>query len=303
MGQNKKCGNYIFNGIVTEYFTDTILNEVSVQLIIIEENKVLKEVSVDDFGKFFISAHPIDDFYLLVKKEGFYSKKIQVLGEQTPVEDFGEEDKSIPLDLRLIKKSKNHDLNYLEKLPFFIAGWNIDKGFLMYENEYNADMKEKIEIALGESKRQKGLEANLIFDGTIKDQKSGKKLSNSTNTLHFDKKLILKSETDTSGKYLLKIKPGGTITLRFEKEQYYPKIILFHTDNIELEEIGKYDYAISADINLIPKEDSYDLNFLEHTPVAIAKWIKNKGLIEFDLEYSNDILRKINLGMGKETND
>jgi hypothetical protein len=99
-------------------------------------------------------------------------------------------------------------------------------------------------------------------------------------------------ETGPKGKYNISLMQYPEFTLKFGKSPYITKIVQIDADGFQrAAEFGLV--TLDLDISLFKDKGYLGMDFMSYTPVAIAKFNKKKGLIEWDLNYADKINERV----------
>jgi hypothetical protein len=104
--------------------------------------------------------------------------------------------------------------------------------------------------------------------------------------------LITTVESGPKGKYNISLVHYPEFTLKFGKAPYVSKVVKIDADGFQrAAEFGVVN--LDLDISLFKNKGYMGMDFMNYTPVAIAKFNKKKGLIEWDLIYADKINERV----------
>jgi hypothetical protein len=100
--------------------------------------------------------------------------------------------------------------------------------------------------------------------------------------------LITTVESGPKGKYNISLIHYPEFTLKFGKAPYVTKVVKIDAQGFQrAAEFGIVN--LDLDISLFKDRGYMGMDFMNYTPVAVAKFNKKKGLIEWDLNYADKI--------------
>jgi hypothetical protein len=100
--------------------------------------------------------------------------------------------------------------------------------------------------------------------------------------------LITTLETGAKGKYNISLAQYPNFRIKFGKAPYVTKIVDIDAKGFErAAEFGIVN--LDLDISLFKDKGYLGMDFMTYTPVAIAKFNKKKGTIEWDLSYADEV--------------
>lgn len=100
--------------------------------------------------------------------------------------------------------------------------------------------------------------------------------------------LVATEMSGPKGKYSINLPRYSTFTLKFGKAPYVTKVVEIDTKGFE----RAADLAIvnlELDITLFKDRGYLGMNFMNYTPVAMAKFNKRSGKLEWNMDYAKDV--------------
>lgn len=100
--------------------------------------------------------------------------------------------------------------------------------------------------------------------------------------------LVTTEMSGPKGKYSINLPRYQTFTLKFGKAPYVTKVVEIDTKGFE----RAADLAIvnlELDISLFKDRGYLGVNFMNYTPVAMAKFNKRSGKLEWNMEYAQNV--------------
>jgi hypothetical protein len=100
--------------------------------------------------------------------------------------------------------------------------------------------------------------------------------------------LVTTEMSGPKGKYSINLPRYSTFTLKFGKAPYVTKVVEIDTKGFE----RAADLAIvnlELDITLFKDRGYLGMNFMNYTPVAMAKFNKRSGKLEWNMDYAKDV--------------
>lgn len=100
--------------------------------------------------------------------------------------------------------------------------------------------------------------------------------------------LVTTEISGPKGKYSINLPRYSTFTLKFGKAPYVTKVVEIDTKGFE----RAADLAIvnlELDITLFKDRGYLGMNFMNYTPVAMAKFNKRSGKLEWNMDYAKDV--------------
>lgn len=104
--------------------------------------------------------------------------------------------------------------------------------------------------------------------------------------------LVATSKSGPKGKYYLNLPRYSVFTLKFGKAPYITKVVEIDTKGFE----RAADLALvslNLDITLFKDRGYLGMNFMNYTPVAIAKFNKRSGKLEWDTAYTHEVNERL----------
>lgn len=104
--------------------------------------------------------------------------------------------------------------------------------------------------------------------------------------------LITTEMTGPKGKYSINLPRYSVFTLKFGKAPYVTKVVEIDTKGFE----RAADLAIvnlELDISLFKDRGYLGMNFMNYTPVAMAKFNKRSGKLEWNMDYAKDVNNRL----------
>jgi hypothetical protein len=99
-------------------------------------------------------------------------------------------------------------------------------------------------------------------------------------------------ESGPKGKYNISLKHYSEFTLKFGSSPYVTKVVQIDAHGFQrAAEFGIVN--LDLDISLFKNKDFIGMDFMNYTPVAIAKFNKKKGLMEWDLNYAETVNSRV----------
>jgi tetratricopeptide (TPR) repeat protein len=132
--------------------------------------------------------------------------------------------------------------------------------------------------------------------GTIKDLKSGKRLSDAKAILKVNGTEISSSTTSGNGKYELFLELEKDYELVFSKKGYFAKIINIDLRDIPEEEKNQGVFQLNIEIELFEEIEDIDASLLQQ-PIGKSRFDPLRGSIEWDMDYTVKQQRKIQVLM------
>lgn len=104
--------------------------------------------------------------------------------------------------------------------------------------------------------------------------------------------LITTVESGPKGKYNISLIQYPEFTLKFGRAPFITKVVHIDADGFKRSaEFGIVN--LDLDISLFKDKGYMGMDFMNYTPVAIAKFNKKKGVIEWDLNYADKINTRV----------
>lgn len=100
--------------------------------------------------------------------------------------------------------------------------------------------------------------------------------------------LVATEMSGPKGKYNINLPRYSKFTLKFGKAPYVTKVVEIDTKGFE----RAADLAIvnlELDISLFKDRGYLGMNFMNYTPVAMAKFNKRSGKLEWNMDYAKDV--------------
>jgi hypothetical protein len=100
--------------------------------------------------------------------------------------------------------------------------------------------------------------------------------------------LVATEMSGPKGKYSINLPRYQTFTLKFGKAPYVTKVVEIDTKGFE----RAADLALvnlELDISLFKDRGYLGVNFMNYTPVAMAKFNKRSGKLEWNMDYAKDV--------------
>jgi hypothetical protein len=100
--------------------------------------------------------------------------------------------------------------------------------------------------------------------------------------------LVATEMSGPKGKYNINLPRYQTFTLKFGKAPYVTKVVEIDTKGFE----RAADLALvnlELDISLFKDRGYLGVNFMNYTPVAMAKFNKRSGKLEWNMDYAKDV--------------
>lgn len=133
-------------------------------------------------------------------------------------------------------------------------------------------------------------------DGTITDYFTDQKINDvSIKILQNNKDF---TQLQCNGKYKVSLPLGFDYQIIYQKAGYVPKKVEIFTSNIPEENFSAIN-DLKIDMTLIPVQPYADLGFLEREPVGKAIYDRNKIKLDFDFNYANYMINKIEQALKK----
>jgi len=104
--------------------------------------------------------------------------------------------------------------------------------------------------------------------------------------------LITTEKTGPRGNYYLNLPRYAVFTLKFGKAPYVTKVIEINTGGFE----RAADLALvnlNLDIALFKDYGYLGMNFMNYTPVAMAKFNRRSGKLEWNMEYAQEVNERL----------
>jgi hypothetical protein len=95
------------------------------------------------------------------------------------------------------------------------------------------------------------------------------------------------------GKYSINLPRYSVFTLKFGKAPFVTKVVQIDTKGFE----RAADLAIvnlELDISLFKDKGYLGMNFMNYTPVALAKFNKRSGKLEWNMDYAHEVNERLN---------
>ncbi len=104
--------------------------------------------------------------------------------------------------------------------------------------------------------------------------------------------LITTLESGPKGKYNISLIYYPSYRLKFGKSPYISKVIEVDANGFaRAAEFGVVN--LDLDISIFKDRGLLGMDFMNYTPVAIARFNKKKGTIEWDMDYANQISERV----------
>ena len=131
----------------------------------------------------------------------------------------------------------------------------------------------------------------LLVYGTVKDERSGKKLSDVQVILVEDGSTKKTFVTTLNGKFELDLDFDHDYDIRFTKDGYVTKFININTKNVpENNKVGGFGFEL--DMSLFEVVEGVNFDILKK-PIGKANYVESSGEIGFDYEYTRSIQAEI----------
>jgi hypothetical protein len=104
--------------------------------------------------------------------------------------------------------------------------------------------------------------------------------------------LIATDMSGPKGKYSINLPRYSVFTLKFGKAPYVTKVVQIDTKGFE----RAADLAmvnLELDISLFKDRGYLGMNFMNYTPVAMAKFNKRSGKLEWNMDYANEVNERL----------
>jgi hypothetical protein len=104
--------------------------------------------------------------------------------------------------------------------------------------------------------------------------------------------LIATDMTGPKGKYSINLPRYSVFTLKFGKAPYVTKVVQIDTKGFE----RAADLALvnlELDISLFKDRGYLGMNFMNYTPVALAKFNKRSGKLEWNMDYAKEVNQRL----------
>ena len=104
--------------------------------------------------------------------------------------------------------------------------------------------------------------------------------------------LVATEMSGPKGKYSINLPRYQTFTLKFGKAPYVTKVVEIDTKGFE----RAADLAIvnlELDISLFKDRGYLGVNFMNYTPVAMAKFNKRSGKLEWNMDYAKNVNERL----------
>ena len=105
--------------------------------------------------------------------------------------------------------------------------------------------------------------------------------------------LVTTEMSGPRGKYSINLPRYSVFTLKFGKAPYVTKVVQIDTKGFE----RAADLAIvnlELDISLFKDRGYLGMNFMNYTPVAMAKFNKRSGKLEWNMDYAHEVNTRVN---------
>ncbi|MFM7729367.1 MAG: hypothetical protein ACKO7B_21895, partial [Flavobacteriales bacterium] len=104
--------------------------------------------------------------------------------------------------------------------------------------------------------------------------------------------LVSTEVTGPKGKYNLSLPRYAAFTLKFGRAPFVTKVIEIDTKGIErVSDLSAVD--LKLEISLFKDMGYLGMNFMNYTPVAIAKFNKRSGNLEWNSEYAREVNERL----------
>jgi hypothetical protein len=104
--------------------------------------------------------------------------------------------------------------------------------------------------------------------------------------------LVATEMSGPKGKYNINLPRYSVFTLKFGKAPYVTKVVQIDTKGFE----RAADLAIvnlELDISLFKDRGYLGMNFMNYTPVAMAKFNKRSGKLEWNMDYAHEVNERL----------
>ena len=104
--------------------------------------------------------------------------------------------------------------------------------------------------------------------------------------------LVATEMTGPKGKYNINLPRYSVFTLKFGKAPFVTKVVQIDTKGFE----RAADLAmvnLELDISLFKDRGYLGMNFMNYTPVAMAKFNKRSGKLEWNMDYAHDVNQRL----------
>jgi hypothetical protein len=159
------------DGIITDFFTDQRLNDVSLKIL--QNQKDFTQLQCN--GKYKVSLPLGFDYQIIYQKAGYVPKKVEIFTSNIPEENFSAIN-DLKIDMALIPVQPYADLGFLEREPVGKAIYDRNKIKLDFDFNYANYMANKIEQALKKAKqkeeeRQKAIQDSIAQAKKLEEQR------------------------------------------------------------------------------------------------------------------------------------
>ena len=132
---------------------------------------------------------------------------------------------------------------------------------------------------------------SLVVSGTLKHEETKDRLDNVTVSVLRGGEAFDEIEVDRNGKYFLDLPLRHDYMLVFSAEGLVAKRVAINSANTPEGELPD-GFMFDLDMSLFDMMEGFDESIME-TPIGIASFVDRSGRIQFDLDHTNDMRRRI----------
>ena len=132
---------------------------------------------------------------------------------------------------------------------------------------------------------------SLVVSGSLKHEETKERLDNVTVSVLRGGEAFDEIEVDRNGKYFLDLPLRHDYVLVFSAEGLVAKRVAINSANTPEGELPD-GFMFDLDMSLFDMMEGFDESIME-TPIGIASFVDRSGRIQFDLDHTNDMRRRI----------
>ncbi|HBS19705.1 MAG TPA: hypothetical protein DEA66_02570, partial [Flavobacteriales bacterium] len=132
---------------------------------------------------------------------------------------------------------------------------------------------------------------SLVVSGSLKHEETKDRLDNVTVSVLRGGEAFDEIEVDRNGKYFLDLPLRHDYMLVFSAEGLVAKRVAINSANTPEGELPD-GFMFDLDMSLFDMMEGFDESIME-TPIGIASFVDRSGRIQFDLDHTNDMRRRI----------
>lgn len=132
---------------------------------------------------------------------------------------------------------------------------------------------------------------SLVVSGNLKHEETKQRLDNVTVAVFQGGEAFDEIDVDRNGKYFLDLPLRSDYVIEFRAEGMVSKRVAINSANTPEDELTD-GFMFDLDMSLFDRMEGFDESIME-TPIGIATFDERSGRIQFDLDHTNDMRRRI----------